>query len=156
MIIFLKELQVYSYINQIVNILQYFLGCIITDAGIPYQVTVVAFTSVGRGIESYPEIFFTSELSPIRGPENVKYERFGMTITVSWDPIPLIEVRGFPTYTVTLIPLSPVSNASSDDGIISVITNDTSIVNEELDPDVEYTLIVTVTTDAGEASTDES
>ena len=82
MIIFLKELLVYSYINQIVNILQYFLGCIITDAGIPYQVTVVAFTSAGRGIESYPEIFFTNELGPIRAPENVKYERFGMTICI--------------------------------------------------------------------------
>ena len=77
-----------------------------------------------------------------------------MTITVSWDPIPLIEVRGFPTYTVTLIPLSPVGNITSDDGIISVITNDTNITNEELDPNVEYTLIVTVATDTGEAATD--
>ena len=84
----------------------------------------------------------------------MKYERFGMTITVSWDPIPLIEVRGFPTYTVTLIPLSPVGNITSDDGIISVITNETNIANEDLDPDVEYTLIVTVTTDTGEAATD--
>ena len=77
-----------------------------------------------------------------------------MTITVSWDPIPLIEVRGFPTYTVTLIPLSPVGNIPSDDGIISVITNDTNITNEELDPNVDYTLIVAVTTDTGEAATD--
>ena len=122
----------------------------------PYQVTVVAFTNAGRGVESYPEIFFTSELGPIRAPENVKYERFGMTITVLWDPIPLIEVRGFPTYTVTLIPLSPVDNTTTDDGIISVITNETDIANEELDPDVEYTLIVTVTTDTGEAATDGS
>ena len=52
--------------------------------------------------------------------------------------------------------MSPVGNITSDDGIISVITNDTNIANEELDPDVEYTLIVTVTTDAGEAATDES
>ena len=117
----------------------------------------MAYTSAGRGIESYPEIFFTGELGPIRAPENVKYERFGMIITVSWDPIPLIEVRGFPTYTVTLIPLSPVGNISNDDdGIISVPTNETNIASEELDPDLEYTLIVTVTTDAGEAATDGS
>ena len=116
----------------------------------------MAFTSAGRGVESNPEIFFTGELGPLRPPENVKYERFGMTITVSWDPIPLIEVRGFPTYTVTLIPLSPAGNISSDDGIISVTTNETDIASEELDPDVEYTLIVTVTTDGGEAATDGS
>ena len=129
---------------------------IITDAGVPYQVTIVAFTSAGRGIESYPEIFFTNELSPFREPENVKYERFGMTITVSWDPIPLTEARGLPTYTVTLTPLSPVGNVLSDDGIISVTTNGTDITIEELDPDVEYTLIVTVTTDGGEAAIDGS
>ena len=86
----------------------------------------------------------------------MKYERFGMTITVTWDPIPLIEVRGFPSYTVTLIPLSPVGDVSSDDGIISVTTNETNIASEELDPDVEYTLVVTVTTDNGEAATDGS
>ena len=129
---------------------------IITDAGVPYQVTIVAFTSAGRGKESYSEIFFTGELGPLRAPENVKYERFGMTITASWDPIPLIEVRGFPTYTATLTPLSPVGNVSGDDGIISVTTNGTDITIEGLDPDMEYTLIVTVTTDGGEAATDGS
>ena len=83
-----------------------------------------------------------------------------MTITVTWDPIPLNEARGFPTYIVTLTPLSPVGNRATrqvnDGGIISVTTTETNIASEELDPDVEYTLIVTVTTDGGEASTDGS
>ena len=133
---------------------------IITDAGIPYQVTVVAFTSAGRGVESYPHTFFTEELTPNRSPENVMYERNGATVNVSWDPVSLIEARGFPIYTVTLIPISLVGSRAirqaNVNGIISVTTNETDIVIEGLDPDVEYSLTVAVGTDYGEITTKQS
>ena len=126
-----------------------FLGCVITDAGVPYQVTLVAFTSAGRGIESYPYTFFTQELAPQKSPENVKYERSGTIISVSWDPLSLIEARGFPVYTVTLTP-------SNNDGIISVTTNETDVVIEDLDPNVGYSLTLVVETSSGNVATEAS
>ena len=125
------------------------MGCIITDAGVPYQVTLVAFTSAGRGIESYPYTFFTQELAPQKSPENVEYERSGTIIIISWDPLNLIEARGFPVYTVTL-------TRSNGDGIISVTTNETDVVIEDLDPNVEYSLTVVVGTSSGNISTNTS
>ena len=129
---------------------------VITDAGVPYQVILVAFTSAGRGIEGYPYTFFTQELAPQKSPENVMYERSGTTISVSWDPLSLSEARGFPIYTVTLTPFSLVSNRatrqSNDEGIISVKTNETDVVIENLDPNVEYSLAVVVGTSSGEAA----
>ena len=130
---------------------------VITDAGIPYQVKVVAFTSAGRGIESYSYTFFTQELSPEKPPENVKYERSNTTISISWDPVNLFEAKGFPTYLVTLTPLSSSSSrttrSSSGDGIISVTTNETDVLIEDLDPNVEYSLTVAVETSAGKVTT---
>ena len=121
---------------------------------------VVAFTSAGRGVESYSHIFFTEELIPNRSPENIIYERSDTTVSVSWDPLSLIEARGFPIYTVTLIPFSLLPNRAirqaNDDGIISVTTNETDIVVEGLDPNVEYSLTVAVGTSSGDITTDQS
>ena len=121
---------------------------------------VVAFTSAGRGVESYSRTFFTEELIPNRSPENIIYERSDTTFSVSWDPLSLIEARGFPIYTVTLIPLSLLPNRAirqaNDDGIISVTTNETDIVIEGLDPNVEYSLTVAVGTSSGEITTKQS
>ena len=64
-----------------------------------------------------------------------------------------MEAQGFPTYTVTLRPLSLVGNQSSNNEII-IITNETNITNEELDPNLEYILVVSVTTTIGEAASD--
>ena len=137
-----------------------FLGYAITDAGVPYQVTLVAFTSAGRGIESYPYIFFTQELAPEKFPENVKYERSGTTISVSWDPLSLFEARGFPVYTVTLTSFSLVggrtTRQSNDNEIILVTTNETNVVIGDLDPDVEYSLTVAVETSTGKIATEAS
>ena len=115
----------------------------------------MAYTSVGRGEENDPPVFFTQEQAPVKPPENVTFERDGAAINVSWDPLSLIEAKGFPTYTVTLRPLSLVGNLSNDN-IISVTTNQTSIMSDELDPYLEYILVVTVTTTIGEASTNGS
>ena len=120
----------------------------------------MAFTSAGRGVESYPYIFFTEELIPNRSPENVMYERSGTTVNVSWDPVSLFEARGFPIYTITLIPLLVAGNRatrqSNDDGIISVTTNETDITIKGLDPDLEYSLTISVGTSSGEVVTEES
>ena len=136
------------------------LGCVITDAGVPFQVKVVAFTSAGTGIESYPYTFFTQELAPQKSPENVEYVRSGTDISISWDPLTLFEARGFPVYTVTLTPLSLVGSRatrqSNDDGIISVTTNETDVVIENLDPNEEYSLTVVVGTSSGNIATETS
>ena len=120
----------------------------------------MAFTSAGRGIESDPYTFFSHELAPNKSPENVMYERSGTAVSVSWDPVSLFEARGFPVYTVTLIPFSLASGRAvrqtNEDGIISVTTNETDIVIEGLDPDVEYSLTVAVGTSSGEAVAKES
>ena len=88
------------------------------------------------------------------------YKRSGTTVSVSWDPLSLFEARGFPVYTVTLIPVSLVGSRtirqSNDDEIISVTTNETDIVIEGLDPDVEYSLTVAVGTSSGEIATEGS
>ena len=134
-------------------------GYAITDPGIPYQVQLVASTNAGRGIESNPHVFFTKELIPVKPPENITviYEKDGATIAVSWDPVSLFEARGFPTYTVTLTPISSVSSRttrqSNGDG---VITNETDVVIENLDPDAEYSLTVAVETSAGRVISEES
>lgn len=125
--------------------------------GIPYQVAVVAFTSVGRGVENHVHMFFSEEQDPEKFPENVMYERIGTIISVSWDPLTLFEARGFPIYTVMLIPLplagTRVNRQSNDNGIISVTINKTNILIEGVDPDVEYSLTVSVKTRSGEMVT---
>ena len=81
-------------------------------------------------------------------------------VNVSWDALSLSEARGFPIYTVTLIPLSLVGNRAirqvNDDGIISVTTNETDIVIDGLDPDEEYSLTVAVGTSSGKITTEQS
>ena len=88
------------------------------------------------------------------------YKRSGTTVSVSWDPVSLFEARGFPVYTVTLIPLSLASGRavrqSNEDGTISITTNETDIIIEGLDPNVEYSLAVAVGTSSGEGVAKES
>ena len=131
----------------------------ITDAGIPYQVTVAAFTSAGRGAES-SRLFFTHELIPSKPPGNVTYERSSSTINVSWHPLTLFEAKGFPYYKVTMMLFSLVGSRttrqSSDDGISSIKTNKTDALIKDLDSDVDYFLIVAVGTSSGEVAAEGS
>ena len=119
----------------------------------------MAFTSVGRGVEGHQQVFFSKELTPLKSPENVMYERNSTIISVSWDPLTLFEARGFPIYIVTLIPLSLVDSQRTnrqtdyDNGIISDTTNESDIVIKGLDPNVEYFLTVAVRTSAGQNTT---
>ena len=128
-----------------------------TVAGTPYTVVVVAFTSAGRGEENDPHTFFSHEEPPQRPPEDVEFERNDTAISVTWTPLSLFEARGFPVYTVTLTPTFTRSKRQSNiDGMIIVKTNETNVVIDGLDPDVEYSLTVAVGTSSGEAMTSES
>ena len=128
------------------------------DPGIPYEVRVVASTSAGKGEENYGYTFFTEQQAPVRSPENVKIERSGTSVSVSWEPLSLFEARGFPVYTVTLVPSSSDNRVTrqSNDGVIRVTTNESNIVVGGLDPKVEYGVTVAVGTGAGEMVTEPS
>ena len=119
---------------------------------------MVAFTSVGKGVENYGYTFFTEEEAPVRSPENVRIERSGTSVSVSWDPLSLFEARGFPTYTVTLVPSSSDDRVTrqSNDGVIRVTTNESNLVVGGLDPKVEYDVTVAVGTGAGKMTTEPS
>ena len=128
------------------------------DPGMPYDVTVAAFTSAGKGAENYGYIFFTEERVPVRSPNNVEFERSGTSVNVSWEPLSLLEARGFPVYTVTLVPFSGNGRVTrkSNDGVIRKTTNESHIVVGGLDSKVEYDITVAVGTGAGEITTEPS
>ena len=72
--------------------------------GVPYEVVVVAFTSVGKGAESDYITFFSKELQPTKSPENVNFKQLNSTsLGVTWMPLTLFEARGFPEYRVVLM-----------------------------------------------------
>ena len=123
-----------------------------TESGTPYEVVVVAFTSAGKGMEAYSHVFFSNEETPKHSPKNVKIERSGTSASVSWDPLNLFEARGFPVYTITLEPSTTDSRVTrqSNDGVIRVTTNETSVVIGGLDPKVIYNVYVAVKTSAGD------
>ena len=119
---------------------------------------VVAFTSAGRGVETYGYVFFSEELTPLKLLENVKLERSGTSLNISWNPLSLFEARGFPVYTVTLETSSSDNRVTrqSNDGVIRVTTNESNIIVGGLDPKVEYGVTVAVGTGAGEMTTEPS
>ena len=119
---------------------------------------MAAYTSAGKGAENYRYTFFTKEEAPVQSPENIKIERSGTSVSVSWDPLNLFEARGFPVYTVTLAPSSDNDRVTrqSNDGVLRVTTNESNIVVGGLDPKVEYGVTVAVGTGAGEMITEPS
>ena len=119
---------------------------------------VVATTTAGKGVDNYWYTFFSEELIPLKAPENVKLERSGTSVSVSWEPLNLFEARGFPTYTVTLEPSSSDDRVTrqSNNGVIRVTTNESNIVVGGLDPKVEYDVTVSVQTAAGKTITGKS
>ena len=113
---------------------------------------VVAFNSRGSGTENQPQTFFSQELIPTDSPQNVVFDRIsGEYVNISWDALTLSEARGFPVYTVTLIP--SVSN-DGPNGVIVVNTTESSIVVGGLNFNTEYMLTVTVGTTAGQLMND--
>ena len=122
-----------------------------TVGGTPYTVIVVAFTSAGRGEENNPHVFFSQEEPPQRPPDDIEVERNDTSISVTWSPLSLFEARGFPVYTVTLTPMfTRTKRQSYIDGTITIKTNKTNVVIKDLDPDMEYSLMLGVETSSGE------
>ena len=75
-----------------------------TAPGVPYEVVVVAFTSVGKGAENDYVTFFSKELQPTKSPENVNFKQLNSTsLNVTWMPLTLFEAQGFPEYRVVLM-----------------------------------------------------
>ena len=122
------------------------------DPGIPYEVVVVAFTSVGRGEVNNREVFFSEELTPSKAPENVTSERVNSTsVNISWIPLTLFEAQGFPEYTVTLAEMMD-SNTRKKRQTNSITTTGSFAIFNGLDENTVYTAVVGVRT-AGNPST---
>ena len=116
------------------------------DPGTPYQVSVVAFTSVGMGVLGDYIVFFSEELTPTKAPDNIKVNFISDTsINVTWTPLSLFEAQGFPKYRITL--LSATENRQRRQfNPISVTTTNTFAVFDNLDTSAKYSVEVGVTT----------
>ena len=122
-----------------------------TEPGIPYQVRVVAFTSVGMGVLNDYAVFFSEELAPTKAPENVKVTYISDTsINVTWVPLNLFEAQGFPKYKVTLLPATENLQRRQFNPI-SATTTSSFVVFNDLDSSAKYSVEVGVTT--GETNT---
>ena len=107
---------------------------------------VVAFTSVGMGVLGDYVVFFSEELTPTKSPENVQANWLNSTtINVTWTPLNLFEVQGFPQYRVVLTPLSNDSLNRQLDASVT-ITNDSIAVFTNLAVVTLYYVVVGVST----------
>ena len=119
---------------------------LISDPGTPYQVRVVAFTSVGMGVLGDYVVFFSEELAPTKLPRNIRARRLNSSLAnITWTPLSLFEAQGFPQYRVMLNPFSTLSQRRQID-VNVVITNNSFVVFTNLDNNTEYYVIVGVRT----------
>ena len=113
---------------------------------------VVAFTSVGKGAENNRTIFFSAELTPLEAPMNVTFEQIdATTLNISWIPLTLFKARGFPEYTVNLAAIMDADSrrkrqSNSD---LSMTTNNSFVVFDNLSENTDYSVEVEVRTDNG-------
>ena len=121
--------------------------CYTTAPGVPYQVVVVAFTSVGKGAENDLETFFSQELNPTKVPADVNIARLNLTtINVTWSPLTLFEAQGFPNYRVTIMPISSNNRNKRQMDTITIETNNTYVVFHNLISTTAYSAVVSVRT----------
>ena len=117
---------------------------LIPDPGTPYQVRVVAFTSVGMGVLGDYVAFFSEELTPTKPPENVHANWLSPTrINVTWTPLNLFEAQGFPQYRAVL---SLLSNDQERRQIDSVASNNSFVLFDDLDNTIQHYVVVGVRT----------
>ena len=111
-----------------------------TDPGVPYRVSVTAYTSAGPGPENtLNEIIFTEELPPLRTVTNITIKWMNATtVNISWIPLGIHQARGFPSYRVII--------SSEGTPFKSTTTNDSSVVIGELNSKRLYTVTVQPTT----------
>ena len=114
-----------------------------TDPGVPYRVSVTAYTSAGPGPEStLNEIIFTKELLPNGTVTNITIEWISATtVNISWIPLGIHQARGFPSYTVII--------SSEGTPFKNRTTNDSSVVIGDLNSNRVYTVNVQPLTEGG-------
>jgi receptor-type tyrosine-protein phosphatase zeta len=115
------------------------------DPGIPYKISVTAFTSAGQGEENtHDPIIFTVELPPNRTVSGIRVNWTSpTTVNVSWTPLTLFQARGFPIYKVVIT--SEGRTVKSDN------TTDSHLSAEGLDQNTLYSVSVQPLTDGGKA-----
>ena len=117
-----------------------------TASGVPYEVVVVAFTSVGIGVENDYIIFFIEELTPTKSPENVVFIQLNSTaLNITWTPLTLFEARGFPEYRVVLT-TDTNSRRKRQSNSVSITTTDSFAIFTDLNENTDYSLVVGVRT----------
>ena len=123
---------------------------LIPDPGTPYQVRIVAFTSVGMGVLGDYTVFFSEELTPTKPPENVQvnyiYKWLSPTIlNVTWTPLSLFEAQGFPQYRAVLSSLSNDSQKRQLDANVMITKNSFAIFSN-VASNIQYYVVVGVKT----------
>ena len=111
----------------------------------------MAFTSVGKGAENEPTVFFSEELTPTKPPENVKFKQLSSTsLNITWTPLTLFDARGFPVYRVVLTPVDAKSLKKRQSNPDPIITTNNFAVVTGLSENTDYSIVVGVST--GQAS----
>ena len=123
-----------------------------TAPGVPYEVVVVAFTSVGKGVENDYMVFFSEELSPTKPPDNVVSMLLNSTsLNITWTPLTLFEARGFSEYRVVLTQLDTNSRRKRQSDTDSIITTNSFATFTDLNENAEYSVQVEVRTGGNES-----
>ena len=89
---------------------------------------------------------------PTKSPQNVRFDRSGEYVNISWDELTLSEARGFPVYTVTLTPSVSTDDQQIANNMIVVNTAESNIVAGGLNVNMEYVLTVAVRTTGGQVT----
>ena len=115
-----------------------------TAPGVPYEVVVVAFTSVGKGTENDYITFFSEELTTTKSPENVVFKQLNSTaLNITWTPLTLFEARGFPEYRVVLT-IDNNSRRKRQSNSVSIITTNNFAIFTDLNENTDYSVVVGV------------
>ena len=120
------------------------LTCYPLAEGIPYDVTIVAFTSAGGGPQSDRVTFFSQELPPSRTVDLSTVNTMLLSetsINVTWEGLTLFEAQGFPVYIVTIVLMTDNNRKrrqSTPDRTIITVTGSTYVVFNRLVPGGRY------------------
>ena len=120
---------------------------ILIGPGVPYEVIVVAYTSVGRGGENERKVFFSEELAPTKPPEGVDFEQLSsISLNITWKPLTLFEARGFPEYRVVLTAKNNNKRRKRQSNPNPVLTENSFAVFNDLRENTDYIVMVGVRT----------
>ena len=118
-----------------------------TAPGVPYEVVVVAYTTVGKGTENDYITFFSKELQPTKSPENVNSKQLNLTsLNITWTPLTLFEAQGFPEYRIVLTVASTNRRRKRLSNPPPVITTNSFTIFTDLNENTDYAVVVGVRT----------